>query len=92
MMSTASAYFISRIRRSRVSQGKETAMSSITYRDGGKSLSSYRTHSSFGSYAEKLVRAWRRWQTERQIESMPLDIRKDIGWPSADETGKNRAH
>lgn len=68
-------------------------MTSLTYRDGGKSLSSYGRHSSsLGSYADRLVRAWRRWQTERQIESMPLDIRKDIGWPSADETGKNRAH
>ncbi|GAA3112437.1 hypothetical protein GCM10010520_65850 [Rhizobium viscosum] len=67
-------------------------MTSMTYRDGGKSVSSHSSHSSIGSYADKLVRAWRRWQTERQIESMPFDIRKDIGWPSADETGKRRAH
>ncbi|MBB3393032.1 hypothetical protein FHT82_005821 [Rhizobium sp. BK275] len=67
-------------------------MTSMTYRDGGKGLSSYGRHSSLGSYADRLVRAWRRWQTERQIESMPLDIRKDIGWPSADESGKDRTH
>lgn len=67
-------------------------MTSLTYRDGGKGLSSYGSHSSLASYADKLVRAWRRWQTERQIESMPMDIRKDIGWPSADEAGKDKAH
>lgn len=66
-------------------------MTSITYRGGGKGLSSNGSHS-FGSYADRLVRAWRRWQTERQIESMPLDVRKDIGWPSADEAGKDKAH
>lgn len=91
-MSAAAPYFISRIRQTRVPKGKETAMTTITFRDGGKSLSSFGRYSSLGSYANKLVRAWRRWQTERQIESMPFDIRKDIGWPSADETGKNRAH
>ena len=25
---------------------------------------------------------WRRRQTEKMLESLPSDIRKDIGWPS----------
>ncbi len=66
-------------------------MTSITFRDGGKSHSSYGSHSSLGSFADKIVRAYRRWQTERQIESMPMDVRKDIGWPSADENRRTTA-
>jgi hypothetical protein len=66
-------------------------MTSITFRDGGKGLSSHGTHSLLGSYADRIVRAYRRWQTERQIESMPMDVRKDIGWPSADENRKTTA-
>jgi hypothetical protein len=27
---------------------------------------------------------WRRWQTERAIEAMPADMRKDFGWPTSD--------
>lgn len=28
-------------------------------------------------------RAWRRWQSERILEALPQDIRKDIGYPSS---------
>ncbi|WP_028747836.1 hypothetical protein [Rhizobium mesoamericanum] len=35
-------------------------------------------------YARKLVHAWHQWQVAREIEAMPFDVRKDIGWPSAD--------
>ncbi|WP_454849787.1 hypothetical protein [Rhizobium binxianense] len=39
----------------------------------------------------RLLRSWRRWQTERQIESMPFEVRKDIGWPSADNDREDKA-
>lgn len=30
---------------------------------------------------------WRQRQTERMLESLPSEIRKDIGWPSSNEMG-----
>ncbi|MFB9947290.1 hypothetical protein ACFFP0_00445 [Rhizobium puerariae] len=30
----------------------------------------------------KLRDGWRRRQTERMLESLPAEIRKDIGWPT----------
>jgi hypothetical protein len=36
------------------------------------------------------VHSWHQWQTAREIESMPFDIRKDIGWPSADDADEER--
>lgn len=63
-------------------------MTTITYR-GGKSLTPTETHS-VTAYLQKLSRAWTRWQTAREIESMPFDIRKDIGWPSADANAERK--
>jgi hypothetical protein len=70
------------------SQAKEKEMTTITYRDG-KRLSSSESLSVAG-YVDKLARAFRRWQTAREIESMPFDIRKDIGWPSADANAERK--
>ncbi|RCW28710.1 hypothetical protein DFR48_101728 [Ciceribacter lividus] len=36
-----------------------------------------------GSAATQLRRWQNRRRTERALEGMPLDLRKDIGWPSA---------
>jgi hypothetical protein len=66
-------------------------MTTITYKDGGKALPSGAAHFHVASYAGRLLRSWRRWQTERQIESMPFEIRKDIGWPSADNDRDGKA-
>ncbi|MEZ2127198.1 MULTISPECIES: hypothetical protein [unclassified Sinorhizobium] len=41
-------------------------------------------------FARKLARRWHRWQTQREIESMPFEIRKDIGWPTAYEDEARR--
>ena len=30
----------------------------------------------------KLVAAWQRRKTERMLEGLPQEIRKDIGWPT----------
>ena len=29
---------------------------------------------------------WRQHQTEKMLESLPSEIRKDIGWPTSDDT------
>ncbi|TAV11619.1 hypothetical protein ELI37_14575 [Rhizobium leguminosarum] len=61
-------------------------MTTLTYRGGGKSLTSGQGRFDLAHYARKLTLAWTRWQTAREIEAMPFDIRKDIGWPSTDDT------
>lgn len=63
-------------------------MTTITYRDTGRVRSSRPSSSGvfaqFSALARKLA-AWRRQrQTAREIESMPLDMRKDFGWPATD--------
>lgn len=57
-------------------------MTTITFRD--TKMSSHHASHHLASYARKIIDAWHQWQAAREIESMPMDIRKDIGWPSAD--------
>ncbi len=33
-----------------------------------------------------LLRAWQRYRVERELESMPFDLRKDIGFRSSNKT------
>ncbi|MFN7104185.1 MAG: hypothetical protein ACK4N1_16345 [Pseudorhizobium sp.] len=35
---------------------------------------------------------WRQRQTERMLESLPSEIRKDIGWPTSDGTDVASRH
>lgn len=39
--------------------------------------------STLSRIASAYRRAQRRYVTERQIEAMPYELQKDIGWPSA---------
>ncbi|MDM9628566.1 hypothetical protein QTL95_21950 [Rhizobium sp. S152] len=57
-------------------------MTTITFRDS--KMSSHHSFHDLASYARRIVDTWHQWQAAREIESMPMDIRKDIGWPSAD--------
>lgn len=61
-------------------------MTTITFRGSGRTLSSGDGHFDVAGYAHRLVSAWKRWQIAREIEAMPFDIRKDIGWPSTDDS------
>lgn len=36
--------------------------------------------------SERIVSAWRRYRTERELESLSFDLRKDIGFRSSDKT------
>ncbi len=64
-------------------------MTTSTYRDGkGPSASDSYFHVT--SLARRLARSWHKWQTAREIESMPFDIRKDVGWPSADNSDERK--
>jgi len=63
-------------------------MTTITFRH--TKASSSEAHAHIVDYARKLVHAWHQWQAAREIESMPFDMRKDIGWPSADDADERK--
>ncbi|MBD9372676.1 hypothetical protein IB238_08575 [Rhizobium sp. ARZ01] len=41
--------------------------------------------SSLRGLADRVARAWRHHRDEMELESLPFDVRKDIGFPSTDE-------
>jgi hypothetical protein len=58
-------------------------MTTISYRDN----SPRRGVSSTGSvtrFLNNIVGRWQKWQSERDIEALSFDVRKDLGWPTAD--------
>ena len=42
--------------------------------------------SSIGRIASEFSAARARYQTERSIRSLPIELQKDIGWPDASDT------
>lgn len=65
-------------------------MSSLTHFHGapGHLLPSGGYSSSLRGFADRLARAWRHHRDEMELESLPFDVRKDIGFPSADENAE----
>lgn len=64
-------------------------MTTITYRDGKSSSTDM--HHDVTSLLKKAVHSWHQWQAAREIESMPFDMRKDVGYPSADAADEHKA-
>ena len=48
--------------------------------------------SSIGRIATGYSAARIRYRTERALRSLPLDLRKDIGWPEADDFRESRRY
>ncbi len=60
-------------------------MTTITYLDAHRmhgARSSTRLPETRPSLLAKLAIAWQRRKTERMLEGLPQEIRKDIGWPT----------
>ena len=47
--------------------------------------------SSIGRLAAEFSASRARYQTERTIRSLPVELQKDIGWPDAYQTRQNRS-
>lgn len=45
----------------------------------------YRYSASVRSFAGRLIEAWRHHRAEVELESLPFDVRKDIGFPSTEQ-------
>ena len=48
--------------------------------------------SSIGRIATEFAYARARYQTERAIHALPIELQKDIGWPEAADTRKLDSH
>ncbi|MER9582907.1 hypothetical protein [Mesorhizobium sp. M0276] len=48
--------------------------------------------SSIGRIAAEFSAARARYQTERAIRSLPIELQKDIGWPEASDAKTNARH
>jgi hypothetical protein len=63
-------------------------MTMISYRETGRTPYGAKAGTTVFTRISGLVATlhayWQEQRTSREIESMPLDLRKDLGWPSAD--------
>ncbi|MDL2397673.1 hypothetical protein [Rhizobium mayense] len=66
-------------------------MTTITYRDSGRMRTTLPSGSGFVQFATRIADRWQRWRTERELESLSDDMRKDLGWPAVDETKNPKA-
>jgi hypothetical protein len=61
-------------------------MTTITYldqrRSGSSAPATTTCHGFISTFAERAAAAWNRRKTERMLEGLPQEIRKDIGWPT----------
>jgi hypothetical protein len=48
--------------------------------------------SSIGRFATEFSAARARYQTERAIRALPIELQKDIGWPEAADTRTSTHH
>ncbi|AYG59476.1 hypothetical protein QD460_18050 [Rhizobium jaguaris] len=66
-------------------------MTTITYRDTGRTRSTLPSGSGFVQFVTRIADRWQQWRSERELESLSDDMRKDLGWPAVDETKNPRA-
>lgn len=66
-------------------------MTTITYRDTGRSRGPLPQGGSFVPFITRIADRWQQWRSERELESLSDDMRKDLGWPAIDETENSKA-
>ena len=66
-------------------------MTTITYRDTGRTQSALPASGGFVPFIGRIADRWQQWRSERELESLSDDMRKDLGWPAIDETKNAKA-
>ncbi|WFU10929.1 hypothetical protein QA646_08850 [Rhizobium sp. CB3090] len=66
-------------------------MTTITYRQSGRMRSPLPSTGTFVQLITRIADRWQRWRSERELESLSDDMRKDLGWPAIDEAKNSRA-
>ncbi|MDE1994218.1 MAG: hypothetical protein KGI75_17070 [Rhizobiaceae bacterium] len=65
-------------------------MTTITYRETGR-MRGTAPSSGMMQFITQIADRWQQWRSERELESLSLDMRKDLGWPAADENENSKA-
>ncbi len=60
-------------------------MTTISYRPTGQ-RNPFPSNSGYVPFISRLADRWQQWRSLRELESLSDDMRKDLGWPAADET------
>ncbi|MBB5573525.1 MULTISPECIES: hypothetical protein [Rhizobium] len=66
-------------------------MTTITYRHSDRTRSPLPSAGTFVQLITRITDRWQQWRSERELESLPDDMRKDLGWPAVDEAKNSRA-
>ncbi len=66
-------------------------MTTIIYRDTGSTRSPLPSGGGFVPFIARIADRWQQWRSERELESLSDDMRKDLGWPAIDETKNPKA-
>ncbi|MDK4737861.1 MULTISPECIES: hypothetical protein [unclassified Rhizobium] len=65
-------------------------MTTITYRHTGRTHSSLPPSATFVPFITRIFDRWQQWRSERELESLSDDVRKDIGWPAINEAKNSK--
>lgn len=63
-------------------------MTTISYRHPSTMGTSLPSSGGYMPFFSRIARRWQQWRSLRELESLSDDMRKDLGWPAANE-GKN---
>lgn len=65
-------------------------MTTISYRPTGQ-RNPFPSGGGYVPFISRLADRWQQWRSLRELESLSDDMRKDLGWPAADETKDPKA-
>ncbi len=65
-------------------------MTTISYRQTG-ARNPFPSSGSYMPFFSRIADRWQQWRSLRELESLSDDMRKDLGWPAANEIKKPKA-
>ncbi|TXI04610.1 MAG: DUF1127 domain-containing protein [Rhizobium sp.] len=66
-------------------------MTTLSYRHIGRTGSTLPAAGTYMPFFSRIARQWQQWRSLRELESLSDDVRKDMGWPAANEGKNSRA-
>lgn len=65
-------------------------MTTITYRQSSGTRNSFPS-GGYTPFLSRIANRWQQWRSLRELESLSDDVRKDMGWPAANEIENPKA-
>lgn len=66
-------------------------MTTTTYRHIDRMQSPFPSGGSHVPFFSRIADRWQQWRSLRELESLSDDVRKDMGWPAANENNAPKA-